>query len=424
MTINKGLKSLVESSPNFSNQALENAINDIKSIDNDDGYLFILSQFTMDTAIHDNTVLSQTQKNDALETLYNAQPHLQIGRYLSDVIRHTNTILDGTIVALVDPDQNVSADYLEILQTVHSIQDTIPELYGVPASEKSRSVNDHMGSLNNIFSETEDSSKPVFTRLKETLQLIENKSRTTTLLAIGTAAVAYSNYQVRTFLTTITDDSTDYQTSLDNRINTAAGNMANLNTQITNALGADVISELQAIREEINTQVNLENSNLSGIRTYVETLSDNQAFVSCLDNPDLRKVMLNTAQNTNWRTYFNDYETNKALLNPIYTTDTDSDKSALIDQVLKDSGLPDVTDPTDLEAVAEKAKKDDRINTRNYDRFTVEIQITKSCEQLGLVTANRSIIDQSTRLLSNMNQNDRDKIVLSLDLNEDVDTLS
>ena len=28
MSINKGLKSLVESSPNFSNQGLENAIND------------------------------------------------------------------------------------------------------------------------------------------------------------------------------------------------------------------------------------------------------------------------------------------------------------------------------------------------------------------------------------------------------------
>ena len=101
---NKGFKSLVESPPEFSNQNLENSINDIKSIDNDDGYAFILSQFAMDTAIHDNTVLTQTQKNDALETLYNAQPHLQIGRYLSDVIRHTNTILDGTIVYRSNPD--------------------------------------------------------------------------------------------------------------------------------------------------------------------------------------------------------------------------------------------------------------------------------------------------------------------------------
>ena len=100
MAIKKGLKSLTESSPNFSNQALENAINEIKNVDKDDGYLWIKSAFDMDTAIHDNTVLTTTQKNDALETLYNAQPHLQIGRYLNDVIRHTDTILDGTIVHL------------------------------------------------------------------------------------------------------------------------------------------------------------------------------------------------------------------------------------------------------------------------------------------------------------------------------------
>ena len=33
MTVNKGLKTLVNSTPDFSNQALENAINDIKNID-------------------------------------------------------------------------------------------------------------------------------------------------------------------------------------------------------------------------------------------------------------------------------------------------------------------------------------------------------------------------------------------------------
>ena len=74
MTVNKGLKSIAESSPNFSNQALENAINDIKAVDKDDGHQFILSQFLLDEAIRDNTVLTTSQKNDALDTLYNAQP--------------------------------------------------------------------------------------------------------------------------------------------------------------------------------------------------------------------------------------------------------------------------------------------------------------------------------------------------------------
>ena len=55
MTVNKGLSSLVNSDPDFSNQAVENAINDIKAVDKDDGFQFIKSQFDLDTAIHDKT---------------------------------------------------------------------------------------------------------------------------------------------------------------------------------------------------------------------------------------------------------------------------------------------------------------------------------------------------------------------------------
>ena len=169
MTVNKGLKSIAESSPNFSNQAIENAINDIKAVDKDDGYQFIKSQFDLDKAIHDNTVLTQTQKNDALTTLNNAQPHLQIGRYLNDIVRHTNTILDGSIIPgdseIATEDQG-QGSFIELLQSVQTLQAAIPDLFGVPASEKNRDVNDHFGTLNNKFLETEDSSAPVFTRLK------------------------------------------------------------------------------------------------------------------------------------------------------------------------------------------------------------------------------------------------------------------
>ena len=171
MTVNKGLLSLVENVPNFSNQALENAVDVIKAIDKDDGYQFIKSQFDIDVAIHNNTVLTQTQKNDALETLYTAQPHLQIGRYLKDVVRHTASIIDATIVP-VPEDETQTETFLGILQNVQTVQGLVPELYGVPASEKSRTVNDHLGSLNNIFTTTEDSTAPVFTRLQEIMQLI------------------------------------------------------------------------------------------------------------------------------------------------------------------------------------------------------------------------------------------------------------
>jgi len=424
MTVNKGLTSLVNSSPNFSNQGLENAINDIKAVDKDDGYQFIKSQFDVDTAIHNNTVLTTSQKNDALETLYAAQPHLQIGRYLNDIIRHTNTILDGSILGVIEGIEDFPrGGFLEILQMVQSLQTTLPSLYGVSAKEKSRGVNDHLGTLNNIFIETEDSSAPVFTRLKDIMQLIDTNARTTTALNTATAAVRFSNNALVTFLSSVVADSTDFQTSLDNAVNTAAGNMANLNTRISQIAG-DPTTDLVAIRDSITTQQNLENTNITSLRTYIESQSDYQAYVGLADDDDLRKLMARVAQNSNWITYFTDYKINQSRSNPIYTTTKDSDKSAVIDQVLRSSGLPDVLDPLDLDAVADKAKRDDRIDTKGFDRIFVEDQIIASCRQLNIDVSGKDIYELSRRLLNNMNQNDRDKIALALDLNEESNTLS
>ena len=431
MTINKNLKTLVENTPDFSNQALENAINEIKNVDKDDGYLWIKSAFDMDTAIHDNTVLTTTQKNDALETLYNAQPHLQIGRYLNDLIRHTNTILDGTIVTLANPDTEDPATFLEILQTVQGIQGLIPDLYGVPASEKNRDVNDHFGSLNNKFLQTEDSSAPVFTRLKQTLELIDTNSRRISALNTATAAVRYSNTQLIDFLATVVADSTDFQTTLDNRVNTAAGNMANLHNRIAALPGDATISSgsnqatiLTAIREEIENQRLLEISNLSGIRTYSETLTNNLGYTSLAEDTELRTLMTNISQNTNWKTYFVNYEANLKKINPIYTTTFAGNTTNVIDQVLADKGLPDVDDFLDFEAVANKAKKDDRIDTKDFNYYDNETIITKCCEQLGLTTKNRTIRDQSKRLLSNLDKRDRDIVVEELNSNEDSNIIS
>jgi len=423
MTVNKGLKSLVESSPNFSNQALENAINDIKSVDKDDGYSWIKSSIDADTAIEDNTVLTASQKNDLKDTINN-QSYLNVGRYLGDLIRHTNTILDGTIVALEDPDQNVPADFLEILQTVQSIQDTIPDLYGVPASEKNRDVNDHFGSLNNKFLETEDSSKPVFTSLKDTLSYLDAMARTTSSLATATAAVRYSNTQLITFLASVVADSTDFQQTLNTYGSQLAGNNTNLNNQLASEPYLTKKTQLIADRDEINTQVALENSNLSGIRTYVETLTNNNAYTTLAEDPQLRKLMSRVSQNSNWQTYFNEYETNLANLNPMYNIDTDSDKASTIDRVLRNKGLPDVSDYLDIDSVANKAKKDDRIDTKNFDYYTTEQIITKCCQQLEISTANRSVYNQSESLLNNLNLRDRQKIADALDLNESSNTLS
>jgi hypothetical protein len=411
MTVNKGLTSLVNASPNFSNQGLENAINELK-------IGWVTKSFTLDTDITDNTVLTTSQKNDVKDTINNIA-HLNIGRYLKDLIRHTNIILDGSILPVVAGTENFpQGTFLEILQTVQSIQSLIPQLYRVPAGELNRDVNDHLGTLNNKFLETEDSSAPVFTSLKESITFINNASLATET-ALGTA---YDN--LKNFINSVVADSTDFQQTL----NTFATAVATAHTNFNNALASEPYltkkTQLTTNRDNIVTQQNLENSNVSGIRTYIETLSNNIGYTSLAEDTELRKLMARVSQNADWQTYFNDYETNSANLNTMYNVDTDSDKASVIDRVLKEQGLPDVLDYTDLDSVVDKAKKDTRIDTKNFDYYTTEQIIAKCCEQLGITTSNNTVYNQSKLLLNNLNQRDRDIIAEALDLNESSNTLS
>ena len=409
MTVNKGLLSLVENVPNFSNQALENAVDTLK-------VGWVSKSSILDTNIQNNTVLTTTQKNDLKNDINNIA-HLNMGRVLGDLLRHSASIIDATIVP-VPADETQTETFLGILQNVQTVQGLIPELYGVTASDKSRTVNDHLGTLNNVFVTTEDSTAPVFTSLLESINFI-----VTANLATETALeTAYDN--LSNFINGVVGDSTDFQQTLD----TFATAVATAHTDFNNGLAAEPYlthrNNLIAMREKINVQVALENSNLSTLSTYIETLSENISYAGLAEDATLRTLMSTVAQDTNWQTYFNNYESEQENLNTIYTTNTDSDKSSVIDQVLADSGLPDVTDATDFTAVAEKAKRDNRIDTANYDRYTVEQQITKSCEQLGITTANRTINALSGTLLNNMNQHDRDEVARKLDLNESANTLS
>ena len=410
MTVNKGLLSLVENEPNFSNQALENAVNTLKV-----GWVNKSSE--LDSVIASNSVLTTSQKNDLKGDINNIT-HLNLGRTLGDLVRHSASIIDGTIIPLDDVGNPHATTFLEILQQVQNVQGLIPELYGVPASDKSRAVNDHLGTLNNIFTATEDSSAPVFTSLFESINFI-----VTADLATETALeTAYDN--LKGFINSVTDDSTDFQQTLD----TFATAVATAHTNLNNALASEPYlthrNNLVTQREKINVQVALENSNLVNIGTFIETLSNNISYSALAEDATLRQLMSKVAQNKQWQTYFEEYETNEANLNPIYTTNTDSDKSSVIEQVLASLGLPDVLDSTDLVAVANKSKRDARIDTKGYDYLTAEQQITRGCEQLGITTANRTITSLSETLLNNMNQNDYNEIQRQLDLNESANTLS
>ena len=91
------------------------------------------------------------------------------------MVRHTNKILDGSIIP-GNPDITSGEDgqgtFREILQLVQGLHSTITEQFGVTPTEKNRDVNDHLGILNNMFTATEDSSRAVFTSMKEAITFI------------------------------------------------------------------------------------------------------------------------------------------------------------------------------------------------------------------------------------------------------------
>ena len=319
MAVNKGLKSLAGTTPNFSNQGLENAINELKI-----GWVIKGSQ--LDTAIQDNVVLTTSQKNDLKSTIHNIQ-YLNLGRVFGDLVRHTNTILDGTIVFLANPDTEDTADFLEILQTVQSIQTLIPNLYGASAGEFSRDVNDHLGTLNNKFLETEDSSAPVFTSLKESLDFIvaANLSEETAL------ETAYDN--LRNFINSVVADSTDFQQTLNTFASAVATAHTNLNTALASEPYLTKRTQLSIDQDKIEAQVALETSNLSRIRDYVNGLTNHISFTSLAEDEQLRALMTRISQNADWANYFREYEKNSANINPIYSVGSDSDKTTIIDTI-------------------------------------------------------------------------------------------
>lgn len=404
---NKNLLSLAESDPNFSNQALENAINNLK-------IGWVTKSITLDDTITSNAVLTNSQKTDLKATINN-HAHINLGRQLNDMLKHTNTVLDGSIIPATSIAEQRT--FLDLLQNVQSVQGLVIDLFGVDATDKNRGVNDHFGTLNNLFLETEDSSKPVFTQLQEVIDFITRAN-----LAADTA---YQNSltDLTNFINSTVADSTDFQQTLD----AFATSVASSATSFNNALGSEPYlterTKLISDTNKINTQVTLEINNLKSIESYATDLTNNIAFTSLAEDTNLRNLIARVAQNPNWVKYFSEYEDSETALNPIFDTDTDSDKSSVIEQALITKGLPDVLDHTDILAVAKKAKLDDRINTAGFELLTAEQVIEKSCQQLG-ISLFGDVFNRSKRLLNNLNQRDRDLILADLNANEDSNTLS
>lgn len=402
MSVNQGLKTLIESSPNFSNQAVQNLIATVN-------IGWVAKTRTLAQKVDASTILINSQKSDLLTTL-DIQPHLNLGRVLEDLDNHTAKIFTGELGEARD--DNPASLFLDHVQTVQGFTITIPTLYGYSADSINKGVAGHFGS---VFGSVDTA----LGNLKTSVEFIKSKE-----LATDTA------YQTATqniidFIDAL-GDSTAFDESTFNALQSAFQTAANdFNTALTNGQFAVTRTEMINNRIAIKDQINLEATNLGTIDTYNESLAQLGIYVGLTENQDIINLITKSSQNADFRSYFENFNAREAKTNPLYTGVNDSSEEIQINEILKLRGLPDVTDHLDLDSVAAKALRDDRIKTgiKSQGKTTEQI-IIDSCEILGISQNNKNIYALSKGLLENMNKHDRNTIKAELDSNQEINTLS
>lgn len=404
MAVLKGLKTLVNTSPNFSNQSVQNGITNCNTG-------FIAKTRTLLTKTNSNTVLTNTQKT-SIKNAINTNTYLNV-KYLDDLDQHTIKILDGSL-GEQDPndDRPNTGTFLQHLSEVQGFIVTIPTLYGVSADSLQRGIDGHFGTIaGKIDSKLET--------LNQTMNFL-NQQSVSTDSAYQTALQNMSN------LIDTLEDSTDLNLSTFDSLVTAIITASNnFHTTLSTGIYTQYYNNLVSVRDSIETQISLERSNLGSIFTYSDTLTTHNIYQSFASEKDIATLLSRLSQNPDWKKYFDDYETNSKYDNALYNNPaSDSSVNEIVESVMRLRGLPDVIDYTDVKSVSQKALKDVRIKSKISDsgKSTEQI-IDDSIEILGL-NVTGSIYSKSKVLLENMNNNDKEIIKNELALFQDVNTLS
>ena len=178
-------------------------------------------------------------------------------------------------------------------------------------------------------------------------------------------------------------------------------------------------------RKTIVDQIALEVANLGVYRTYENGLAELSSYVNLAADTDTRNLIIRTSNNKNFKEYFENYEQRNGLLNPIYTDVIDSALDAKIDEILTLKGLPDVTDFQNIDAVAQKAQRDDRLATvLKAQGKTSEQIIIDAVDALSISKKNKDTFALSKSLLENLNNRDREVVKNEITTQQGVDTLS
>jgi len=405
MAVNQGLKTLAESTPDFSNQGVQNLIAPVN-------IGWVLKTRTLSQKVDASEVLTISQKNDLNDTL-NTQPHLNLGRVLEDLDLHTAKIFTGEL-GEQDPNSDTPnrGSFLDHLQTVQSFMSSIPYLYGYSADSINKGLSGHFGTV----SGTIDSA---MSTLKRCVVDINSKS-----LSNDTA------YQTATqnlidFIDSL-GDSSAFDESTFNSLQSAFQSAAdNFNTTLAGGAYTQYRTDMIAARKTVVDQIALEVANLGTVRTYSLALASLSSYINLAEDEDVRNLVIRTSRNENFKSYFENYSARVSQLNPLYSGVGDSSEEVQIQEILKLKGLPDVIDYLDLDSVASKATRDGRLRTTvSFQGKTTEQIINLACDALNIVKTNKDVYALSKSLLSNMNQHDRDVIKAQLNINQQIDTLS
>ena len=412
MTVKKGLKTLVEALPEFSNQGVQNLIDAITKPDGSTYLGFAGTSKLLHETIDANAQLTASQKTDIKEDI-DTNPHLDIGRALTDLDVHTANLLTGALGETVaDDDASETGTFLEHVATVQSFVATIPFIYGYTADSTNKGIPGHFGTVYGTID-------AAMTAIAKNVALIHAKQFTTDT-AYQTAMT-----NLITFIGTVSGDSTDFLQA-QNRLTTAVNNAATaFNTALNNGATATARDAIITALNTVTEQVALEAANLGSIRTYATSLATANSFVGLAENADTRKLMIRSSRNENFKTYFENYAQRSSQRHPLYTGVLDSSEEIQVQEILKLKGLPDVTDYQDLDAVASKATKDDRLKTTvSFDGKNTEQIINAACDFLLIEKGNKDIYGLSRSLLANLNDRDVAVIKAQLALNQDIDILS
>jgi len=221
-------------------------------------------------------------------------------------------------------------------------------------------------------------------------------------------------------------DSSAFDESTFNSLQSAFQSAANnFNTTLAGGAYTQYRTDMIAARKTVVDQIALEVANLGSIRTYSTSLASLSSYLNLAEDESVRALVVRTSGNANFKSYFENYSARVSQLNPLYSGVGDSSEEIQIQELLKLYGLPDVTDYLDLDSVAAKATRDDRLRTTvSFQGKNTEQIINTACDALNITKTNKDVYALSKSLLANMNQHDRDVIKAQLNINQEIDTLS